>query len=340
MANRKINNIQLGLFVLSGLLFLILGLYFIGKNENLFGANFRIKARFSNVSGLVPGNNVLYSGIQVGTVKKVKLINDTLIEVVMVISEKTRKHIRKNAIASVGTEGLIGNKIINLLPGPGETPSVEEDDILASKVVISTDDMLETLAVSNRNLAEITEELKTSIHRINNSTALWNLLNEEAIPSSLKNAALQLQFTTGKANEFVTDLQTIIRDVKEGKGSLGAVLTDTLLASQLSSALEKINRTGENADRLTAELNRLTQSINRDINEGKGTVHALLKDTAMVQKLNLTLHNIEKGTAAFNDNMEALKHTIFLRGYFRKLDKQKAEEAKRNQVFSNSSNFR
>jgi phospholipid/cholesterol/gamma-HCH transport system substrate-binding protein len=96
MATKKINNIKLGLFVLAGLLLLILGLYMIGRDSNLFGRNFELRARFENVQGLTPGNNIRYSGIQVGTVKKVKIISDTLIEVTMLIDEKMKSFIHKN----------------------------------------------------------------------------------------------------------------------------------------------------------------------------------------------------------------------------------------------------
>jgi phospholipid/cholesterol/gamma-HCH transport system substrate-binding protein len=79
------NNIKLGVFVLAGLLFLILLLYMIGRNRNLFGRNYVLKARFENVQGLIPGNNVRFAGIQAGTVKKIQILNDTMIEVTMFI---------------------------------------------------------------------------------------------------------------------------------------------------------------------------------------------------------------------------------------------------------------
>ncbi len=77
MAKRVVNNVKLGIFVLGGLLFLVFLLYMIGKNRNMFGNTYVLKARFENVSGLVAGNNVRFSGIQAGTVKKVKILNDT-----------------------------------------------------------------------------------------------------------------------------------------------------------------------------------------------------------------------------------------------------------------------
>ena len=115
MINRTLNNIKLGVFVLSGLLFLILLLYMIGKNKNLFGSNYTIKARFENIQGLKPGNNVRFAGIDVGTVDKINIINDTVIEVEMLINNKIKNIIKKNALVSIGTDGLVGNKVVNII---------------------------------------------------------------------------------------------------------------------------------------------------------------------------------------------------------------------------------
>jgi len=81
MAKNTISNMKLGAFVLAGVLCLVLLLFMIGKNMNLFGNTYVLKARFENIQGLVVGNNIRYSGIQTGTVKNIKILNDTVIEV-------------------------------------------------------------------------------------------------------------------------------------------------------------------------------------------------------------------------------------------------------------------
>lgn len=329
MANKTINNIKLGLFVVAGMLFLIVMLYMIGKDQNLFGRNIELKAHFSNAQGLVKGNNVKYSGIQVGTVKAVKLINDTIVEVVMLIEEKIKSNISKNAIVSIGTEGFIGNKIVSILPGIGHAEAVEDGDMLASKKIISTDDMLETLSVSNKNIAIISEELKSTVQQINNSKALWQLLSDKTLPANLRKAAMNINQATAKANNTVNDFHDLLADVKDGKGSLGRILTDTSFAVQMADALEKLKQVGDNANKLSDEINRMVTGITTDVNSGKGAVNALFKDSAIVIKLNSSLDNIEQGTSAFNENMEALKHNFLFRGYFRKLEKQKEKEAKK-----------
>ena len=114
MAKETSKNIRLGIFVLAGTAFLIVALYFIGNKQNLFGSTFKISAQFNNVNGLMIGNNVRFSGIDVGTVESVEIINDSMVNVVMIIEKDVQKFIRKNAVASVGTDGLMGNKLVNI----------------------------------------------------------------------------------------------------------------------------------------------------------------------------------------------------------------------------------
>lgn len=326
MAKQKLNMARLGIFVLAGLFFLILGLYLIGKDSNLFGSNMYVRARFANANGLVPGNNIRYSGIQVGTVRKVELLNDSTVEVTMAIKKKLGSRIHKNAIASIGTEGLIGNKIVNILPGAGNAPELEENDLLQVRKVINTDDMLETLELSNRNLAVITEELKATVKRLNNSQGLWTLLGDQRLPEDIRGTARNLRNSSARAQSFMEDLQLLLTDVKAGKGTVGALLTDSSYARQLGTALEKINRSGDHLDSLLLEAQSLSADLHQEMNQGQGPVRALLKDSGMVRKLNLTLTHLEAGTSSFNDNMEALKHSIFFRGYFRRLEKEKARQ--------------
>jgi phospholipid/cholesterol/gamma-HCH transport system substrate-binding protein len=331
MAKRTINNVKLGIFVLGGLSFLVLLLYMIGKNRNLFGNTYVLKARFENVQGLVTGNNVRFSGIEAGTVKKIKILNDTVIEVTMAIDNKMLTIIRKNAIVSVGTEGLVGNKVVNIISARQPAPLAEDGDILISKKAVSTDEILQTLYKTNNDVAIIAANLKTTVQRINNSSALWDLLNDKSIPQHLKIAVSNIRLATGKAANITDNLYAIINDVKNGKGSVGALLKDTSFAKNLNEAVFKIKSVGDKADSLASEINKMASGIRQDVNTGRGAIHALLKDSAIVIKLNESLDNIQKGTDGFNQNMEALKHNFLLRGYFKKQEKQKQKERKRQE---------
>jgi len=330
MAKQGINSVKLGAFVLGGLLFLVLLLYMIGKNRNLFGATYVLKARFENIQGLVPGNNVRFSGIQAGTVKKLKILSDTIIEVTMVMDKKMLTIIRKNAVVSIGTDGLVGNKVINIVPARQPGPLAEEDDILVSKKAVTTDEMMQTLNKTNNDVSVIAADLKNTVQRINSSSALWALLNDQSIPQDLRFSVANIRSATGKAGNMVDNFNTIVMDVKKGKGSVGAILTDTSFAKNLNEAILKIKAVGDEADSIAGEIYKLVAGIRQDVNTGRGPVNALLKDSMMVIKLNTSLDNIQKGTDGFNQNMEALKHNFLFRGYFRKQEKQRRNESNLN----------
>jgi len=323
MGKKIVNNIKLGVFVVSGLAFLVLLLFMIGKNKSLFGSSYLLKAKFEHVQGLIPGNNVRYSGIQAGTVKTIKIINDTTIEVSMMIETEMQEIIRLDAIASIGTDGIVGNKVVNITPGKQNAELAQDGDFILSKKSIDTDHILETLSNTNNDISEIVGGLKITVERINNSTALWELLNDKTLPIELRQSAVNLRQTTSKAGLMANDLHAIIADLKLGKGSLGILLKDTIIAYNLNEAVLKLNKVGSQADQLTVDINTVVQGIQKDINSGNGPANALLKDSIMVKNLNSSIDNLRKGTDGFNQNMEALKGSFLLKGYFKRQEKKK-----------------
>lgn len=316
MTKQILSNTKLGIFVLSGLLFLILLLYMIGKNRSLFGSNYVLKTRFENVQGLIPGNNVRYAGIQAGTVKDLLILNDTTIEVIMTIDTKLEDIIRKDAITAIGTDGLVGNKVVNIVPGNLNAPIAKNGDLLLSKKVLDTEKIIYTLFNTNNDIGIIVEGLKTTVQRINNSSALWNLLNDDQLPQNIKASAKNIQIATMRASDITKEVETIVKNMNHGKGSMGVLLNDTALASNLT-------RSSQNLNLITSQLHSLVSDLQKDINSGKGPANSLLKDTLMVNKINKSLDNIQMGTDGFNQNMEALKQSFLFRGYFKRQEKLK-----------------
>ncbi|HSC36738.1 MAG TPA: MlaD family protein [Chitinophagaceae bacterium] len=330
MKRKNINTVKLGVFVTAGLLFLVLLLYMIGRNQSLFGSTFVVKARFENVQGLVSGNNVRYAGIQAGTVRKVNILSDTLIEVVMLLDQKLKPFIRRNAIATIATDGLIGNRVINITPSREPGPLIAEGDILTTRKNPDATEILRTLDKTSNDVAVIAGNLKITVTRLNNSTALWNLLNDNTIPQNIRASAAHVQTATARAAAMAGDLQQIIAGIKDGKGSLGNIIKDTSLSNNLSMAMKRINLAAAHMDELVTSVNNTVTGVQLDLDSGRGTVNALLKDSSLALKLNNSLANIEKGTDAFSQNMEALKHNFLFRGYFRKLEKQQKREHAQN----------
>ena len=325
MANQEKNNIKLGIFVVVGLAVLVFAFFIIGSNQNLFGEDFKLKVRFTNIGGLTEGNNVLFSGIQAGTVKDINIINDTTIEVTMRINSKVKSFIHKNASATVGTEGLMGNKVINIMPVKGQSRVVQEGDLLDAQQTASMEEIIQTLSKTNDNVQTISEVLKGTVLRID-SSAILKLINDEQIGISLKSSLQNIYAATKNANQMTDGLNIVVANIKNGKGTAGLLLTDTTVAIQLRDAIAKIKSASANANEMTMQLNQISKSLNTDLTSGKGPLNTLLKDTEMSKDLKQTMSNIQKGTDGFNQNMEALKHNFLFRGYFRGLERKKKQE--------------
>jgi phospholipid/cholesterol/gamma-HCH transport system substrate-binding protein len=336
MANKTRDTVRLGLFVALGVFLLIFALYMIGRNRNLFGSTFELRAHFRDVAGLVPGNNVQFSGINVGTVKGVDILSDTAIEVTMAVRRDMLGVLRRNTTASIGTEGLIGNKVVNLQAGPGTAPGVEPGDLLIAREALNTEEMLMTLDRTNRNVAFISEQLKQTVERINTSSQLAVLLNDVTLTDNLRASLVNLRRTTAEAEAIAQTVRLTVADVRAGRGSLGGLLRDTSLFVSLDQSAERLAQVAENAERLTANaknltanLDSLTARIDRDYADGSGAVPTLMRDSAMANTIKRALLNVESGTRAFDENMEALKSNFLTRGYFKKKEKKEKKELER-----------
>jgi phospholipid/cholesterol/gamma-HCH transport system substrate-binding protein len=326
MNNYNRNNIKVGLLVSVASLVLVLSFYVIAKNRNLFGANFELKVRFSHLDGLDAGNNVLFSGIQAGTVKNINILNDTTIEVILSIDESIKPFIHKNALASIGSAGLIGNKVVNIIPGKGQGPLINSGDQLNVAKSFDMGEMLNTLSKTNTNLARISEVVKGAVTRLDSSD-VFKTFNDKDLGASIKSTFGYINNASANADNMTRGLNEIVTGVKQGKGTAGKLLSDSSYAVNLRETLAKMRSAGDNADKLITKLNYLVDNMNKDLYQGKGSLHTLLQDSVMAKNLSTSLDNIQKGTDGFNQNMEALKHNFLLRGYFRRQAKQQKKES-------------
>lgn len=307
-------NIRLGLFVIIGTLFLITALYFIGSRQNLFGSSFRIGAVFYNVNGLMKGNNVRFAGIDVGTVESIEILSDSSVKVTMVIDDNIKNFIKKNDIASVGTDGLMGNKLVNINAGKGNAPTVVEGDLLKTLKPIEMDEMVRTLNVTNENMMLITSNLKNITDRINSKNSLWSLLLDTVVAENVKSSIVNLKLVTNKSVLITGNLHYLSEQIRSGKGSLGALVTDTTLSSSVKQTVVKLKAISDTAAIIEGNISPIVNNLK----QGKGSLGLLLNDTTLIHDLNKSVRSIDKGALNFNENMEALKHSWPLKKYYKK----------------------
>lgn len=311
--------LSLGIFIIVGTLLFVLAIYTIGQKQNLFSNSFIIRTQFNNINGLQKGNNVRFSGIEIGTVSAIKMLNDSTITVEMNVEEKITEHIKKNAIASIGTDGIVGNVLINIFPRNGNTFPIENGDIIESYSKVSADDMLSTLSATNENAAILMSNLIKITNGLNESKSpLGMLLNDSIMANDLKQSIHNLKKVSYGATNSVNEFNSILYTFKNNKKSIaGVLLNDTISGIQFKSTLTTINIASK---RLDSTVNNLNQLI-KGINSSDGALNYITKDSILVDDLKKSMKNINEGTYKFNENMEALKHNFLFRKYFK--DQQK-----------------
>jgi phospholipid/cholesterol/gamma-HCH transport system substrate-binding protein len=166
MKNESMNKIKLGIFISIGILILITGIYYIGQTKKMFSNTFRVYALFKDVNGLQVGNNVRFAGINVGSIDGIEIITDTTVKVDMVIDIETQKFIKKDSKAIIGTDGLMGNKIMNISPGTSGKAEIQDNDMIGTTIPVSFDDILLKLKTTSDNAAIITDDLAAIIGNI------------------------------------------------------------------------------------------------------------------------------------------------------------------------------
>src|ERR1044071_10128314 len=151
--------IRLGLFIAGGLALFLFAIFIIGRQKNLFNPVFRLTTTFYNISGLQVGNNVRFSGINVGTVDNIKIINDSSVRVDILIKKDVQQFIKADCEAAIGSEGIIGDKVLIISQGSTDAPLVKDGQELTSTEPVETDAIMASLQVSAGNAEIITGQL-------------------------------------------------------------------------------------------------------------------------------------------------------------------------------------
>lgn len=327
MKSNSGQNLKLGLLIVAGLIIFTLGVFFIGSKQNLFGDSIMLSSVFKNVNGLQLGNNVRYSGVNVGTVKDIKFLNDTAICVDMLIDRESGNLIKYSSVATINSDGLVGSMVLNIIPNSeGSSRTIKEGDTLESLSQVATADMLNTLNQTNENAALLTADLLKITNSINaGEGVLGDLLKNETLAQNIQESAANLNETTNSARAGINKLNRILNAVDYENSVAGLLLSDSTAQKSFSTIIEDLKTTSSQIKEISSDLGEFSNSLNSE----KGALNYVVKDTTFVNHLDESMQNIEEATFRFNQNMEALKHNILFRGYFRKLERQKAREERK-----------
>ena len=240
---------RLGAFIVVTLAILVVGVFVIGSKQYLFSSTYQLKALFDNVAGLDAGGDVRVGGVHSGTVRSIELPHKPgdKVTVLMDLQKSTHEIIKQDSVATIETEGLLGNQFLAISFGSAGTANVRDGDTIASQPPLEMSELLQ----------------------------------------------------------------------------------------KTSGILDRSQQAIQNATRATANLD----SISAKINAGQGTVGALVNDKQLYNNLERTTSTMQDtmlhaqtGVTDFQENMEALKHNFFLRGYFKNRGYEDSAELSKNEI--------
>ncbi|MFN5183621.1 MAG: MlaD family protein [Bacteroidota bacterium] len=309
----RLKDFQLGVFVLTGTVIFIFALYLIGTKKNIFGSNIKIWAKFKNVNGLMEGNNVRFGGIDVGSIEKIEIVSDSNVIVEMLIEKNAGKYIRKNYIASIGTDGLMGNRLVNIHSEKQKERNIENGDVLETINPLETEEMLRAFNATGVNMKSITENLNAITIKLKENNALWELLGRKEMANQIQSFIVSINESGNKVNIISKELEKYSIKINDKKSFTNA-LTSDLFTNKISLAIDNFNAIEDSTKEILKSINQLSKKLNN----GEGTVPKLINDSTTFIILNETLDQIRKSARTLNEDLEGLKKSIFLRRYFKK----------------------
>lgn len=198
MPKEKGHSIKLGVFVMAGLLLFTAGIYIIGDRQRLFSKTFLITGIFTDISGLQVGDNVRFAGIDVGVVENIIQVSDSAVKVDMLIDEDTHKFIKKNAVAMIGSDGLMGSKIVMISPNPVYAPVISSNDHIPTAQAVNMDEILEKLQITSDNAASITGNLSDIMINIKDGKGtIGKLFMDSAFALNVEQALINIKQGAG-----------------------------------------------------------------------------------------------------------------------------------------------
>lgn len=300
MKNKLIRKLVVAFFIITGFVLFLVAIFVIGSKQNMFTSTMKINAAFETVSGLLEGSNVRFNGISVGTVDKINIISGNKVMVEMTIVSDIQKFIKRDSKVKIVSEGLIGNKIIDITPGGENVPSISEGEWLESIRPVEAEDIMKSLKETGENASVVTKDLANIVSKVNNGEGtLGQLISNSSLYNGVDSTLRGFATSTGLVNNVLRNISSSI----------------DIITLEVIPMTQKIRN-------ITQDISEITNKMN----SSESVVGTLLTDTtfannlkSLIRNANQTTANLEQGSFSFSQNMEALKHNFLFKGYFEDL---------------------
>lgn len=310
-----------GLFVTASITILAGGILAVGNLNDTFATKITVSVVFDEVSGLQKGDNVWFSGLKVGTVSNLEFHGDSQVEVELKVDQEATPHIHKDALAKVGSDGLIGNRIVVLYDGTTDAPTIKEGDVLAVGETVSTEAIMEMLQTNNTNLLAITNDIKGITSKIAaGEGTIGKLLKDDALYTNVTQAVDTLNAASVNARNLTGSLATFSAKLNREGGLPNDLVTDRTSYASLTATVDKIKHVGDRA----AEM---VDGLALAVADKDSSLGVVLHDEAVGAELKQTLANLNDSTVLLNEDLKAIQSNFLFRGYFKKQEKEAKKAA-------------
>lgn len=313
MKTKRNRALKVGILVFSSLAIFVAVIYFIGSKDNLFKSKTRITTSFSDIRGVVVGNNVRFSGITVGKVGGIEITSDSTVVLQLDIVNEYAKYIYKDALVEINQDGLMGNKLLNITSGSHTAGAISEGTHLKGKEGIDVEGMLYEARDILLQVNDAIISFKSIAAKIDSGKGdLSQLVNENTLTTELAN-------TTKRLNNSLANMEEISRKINSGEGDFAKLLNDKELTSQTYDVLNALNQAAEKTNLVVDDLQKTTNSINT----GEGTVNMLLNNKETAQNIDTTIVKLQHSLSEFDKAAKAIQESWLIRLFSKKKKKDK-----------------
>ena len=224
------NEVKVGIFIILGIVGFCISVLLLGGDQMFFKARYQLKVKLPQVQGLGPGSIVSLAGVPVGNINEVLFQNgNDGIEVVMDVDESVKHRITEGTMASVKTQGALGDKYIYLTPGPLNAPALAENSYVSADAGGDLIDMITAKGAELAQVVEVIKEVKTLLHSINEGNRTSQLM------SNLVSTTDNLNKLMVDSRKAMTHFESVAQKIDKGQGTLGALINDPTLHNRIMS---------------------------------------------------------------------------------------------------------
>ncbi len=303
--------IKVGILVFFSLTIFVVFIYFVGSKDNLFRSKISITTSFRDIRGVVVGNNVRFSGINVGKIDDINITSDSTVVLNLSIVSEYAQFIYRDATTEINQDGFVGNKIITITSGNANAGAIVNGSHLQGKEGVDVGSMLYEAQSILTQTKIAANSLNSILQKIDSGDGMIaQLLNSNEFPNQLTSSVKEL-------NSILSNMNNIVKKIDKGDGDIANLINNKELSNQAVAILNKLNETTIQTNKVITDLEKVTQSINM----GDGTVNKLLNDKATAQTIDSTIVKLQGSLSEFDKTAKAIQDSWLLNLFTKKKNK-------------------